>query len=97
MARHNKLTIKGQVTIPKDVRDALELKPGERVAFEKNECGDYVIRKPGIDAAEREKRIQEMLAKIDEARRLYPALPIDMTTDEYMAMIREPVPVPRET
>jgi len=45
MSRHNRLTSKGQVTIPKDVRDALGLKPGEAVAFEKNEGGEYVSAK----------------------------------------------------
>ncbi|MDQ7841998.1 MAG: AbrB/MazE/SpoVT family DNA-binding domain-containing protein [bacterium] len=38
------LTKKGQVTIPKGVRDALGLRPGMRVAFELRE-GEAVLRK----------------------------------------------------
>ncbi len=94
MTRHNRLTIKGQVTIPKDVRDALGLKPGEAVAFERNEGGEFVLRKAEVDSAERQRRYEEALRAIDEARRLYPMDLGGLTTDEYMAMIREPVPLP---
>lgn len=38
------LTQKGQVTVPKGVRDALGLRPGMRVAFELRE-GEAVLRK----------------------------------------------------
>ena len=38
------LTQKGQVTVPKDVRDALGLRPGMRVMFEVRE-GEAVLRK----------------------------------------------------
>lgn len=96
MARHNRLTSKGQVTIPKDVRDALGLKAGEPVAFEQNESGEFVLRKAEIDPTERDRRFREALAAIREARRLYPLEPLGMSTDEYMALIREPVPIPRE-
>lgn len=96
MARHNRLTSKGQVTIPKDVRDALGLRPGEPVAFERNESGEFVLRKPEIDAGERDRRVREALAAIEEARRLYPMEPLGMTPDEFMDLIRAPVPVPRQ-
>lgn len=41
------MTTKGQVTIPKQVRERLGLKPGAPVEFEANSLGDVVIRKPG--------------------------------------------------
>lgn len=88
------MTVKGQVTIPKDVRNALGLRPGEPVAFERDERGNYLIRKPETDPAEYQRRCTEALAAIREVRRKYPMNPLGMTTDEYMALIREPVPDP---
>lgn len=38
------VTTKGQVTIPKAVRDAPGIKPGDEVAFEETEAG-YVLQK----------------------------------------------------
>jgi AbrB family looped-hinge helix DNA binding protein len=92
MTRESRITVKGQVTIPKDVRDLLGVRPGQAVVFERE--GDRVfVRKSEpapLDLAERRRRFQERLA---EARKL--AIPLtDMTSDEYMAMIREPVPIP---
>jgi len=40
-----RITIKGQVTIPKKVRDALQLVPGDGVEFEANGSGQFVVRK----------------------------------------------------
>ena len=38
------MTSKGQVTIPREVRDDLGLAAGTRVSFTKNVDGDYVLR-----------------------------------------------------
>jgi AbrB family looped-hinge helix DNA binding protein len=62
MQMGNALTVKGQVTIPKRVRDALGLKPGDEVDFKVDERGKVymhraaegalVTREPdGIDRA----------------------------------------------
>lgn len=37
------LTSKGQVTIPKRIRDALELRPGTEVEFSVNDRGEVVL------------------------------------------------------
>lgn len=37
------VTSKGQVTIPKPVRDMLGLVPGSKVAFRRNDDGDIVL------------------------------------------------------
>jgi antitoxin PrlF len=39
-----KLTAKGQVTIPKHIRDAIGLRPGQRVEFRVGENGTVVIQ-----------------------------------------------------
>jgi AbrB family looped-hinge helix DNA binding protein len=36
--------MKGQVTIPKEIRDALGIEPGDEVIFEESEDG-YILRK----------------------------------------------------
>lgn len=37
------ITSKGQVTVPKDVREELGLVPGSRVTFTRNAEGDFVL------------------------------------------------------
>jgi len=39
------ITSKGQVTIPKRIRDALELKPGNAVEFVVNRRGEVVLQR----------------------------------------------------
>lgn len=39
-----RVTTKGQVTIPKEIRDRLGIEPGDEVSFEETESG-YEIRK----------------------------------------------------
>lgn len=39
-----RVTTKGQVTIPKEIRDELGIEPGDEIAFERTEDG-YTIRK----------------------------------------------------
>jgi antitoxin PrlF len=40
-----RITIKGQVTIPKKVREALSLSPGDGVEFQPNASGEFVVQK----------------------------------------------------
>ena len=42
----NALTVKGQVTIPKRVRDALGLKPGDEVDFVLDDHGHVMVQNP---------------------------------------------------
>lgn len=46
-----RVTTKGQVTIPKEIRDRLGIEPGDEVAFEKTDAG-YAIRKEAPTTAE---------------------------------------------
>jgi AbrB family looped-hinge helix DNA binding protein len=51
MQMGNALTVKGQVTIPKRVRDALGLKPGDEVDFEINNLGQVVVSRAASEGA----------------------------------------------
>jgi antitoxin PrlF len=44
------VTSKGQVTIPKEVRDALHLRAGHRLEFEVREDGNVLVRPRTLDA-----------------------------------------------
>lgn len=72
------VTSKGQVTLPKRVREAAGIKPGDRVDVRATASGGVYIEKPGASGSYR-KRLMA-LAK----RRLVRGI----TTDEYMKIIR---------
>jgi len=40
-----KVTSRGQVTIPKEIREALGLRPGDRIVFEKTEEGVVISKR----------------------------------------------------
>jgi AbrB family looped-hinge helix DNA binding protein len=48
MQMANTITVKGQVTIPKKVRDALGLKPGDPVDFVVDDRGEVVVKRAGV-------------------------------------------------
>ena len=73
------VTSKGQVTIPKRVRDRLSIKPGSVVEFELSPDGRVVLTKAGKKPATPRKGRFE---------RLRGSLKSDMTTDEIMALMR---------
>jgi AbrB family looped-hinge helix DNA binding protein len=72
------VTVKGQVTLPKEVREATGIKPGDRVEVRATAAGTVVIEKAGV--------------KDDYKARLYALAreqPIKgMTTDEMMIETR---------
>lgn len=74
------VTSKGQVTIPKHLRDAMDIKPGTKVVFELNKDGEPVLRK--FDSAGRHvpDRFERALGSAE--------IKLGCSTDEYMAMIR---------
>ena len=46
------LTSKGQTTIPKDIRERLNLRPGDRLEFVIDEDGRVLVLPASIDASE---------------------------------------------
>ncbi len=59
------LTSKGQVTIPKQSRDALNLTPGCSVYFSANREGDVVIHKVGVRPSRKPDRFESACDKAD--------------------------------
>jgi antitoxin PrlF len=43
------ITSKGQITVPKDIRDALGVHPGDRLAFRTREDGTVVVEAETLD------------------------------------------------
>jgi AbrB family looped-hinge helix DNA binding protein len=58
------LTSKGQVTIPKHIREALGLEPGSRVEFDVDDQGRVVIQpEPPVPATRRKDRFESARGK----------------------------------
>jgi AbrB family looped-hinge helix DNA binding protein len=74
------LTSKGQVTIPKHIRDSLSLEPGCKLIFDVNDAGELVLRKDGPIEERRPDRFDRALGAAE--------IKWQGTTDEYMELIR---------
>lgn len=72
------ITSKGQVTIPKKIRDALQLAPGSRVDFNVNADGQVVLHKAGA----------KHRAKPDRFERMRGRAQIKWRTDQLMELLR---------
>ena len=70
------VTMKGQVTIPKPVRDRLGIEPGSKVDFDLTPDGRVVLVKHGEGAPE--SRIARIVGSAGPG----------LTTDELMALLR---------
>ncbi len=73
-----KITSKGQVTIPKEIRDELGLLPGTEVEFVRDDEGVRVRKMPGGRT-----RGEELVEHLRKAGKNY-----TMTTDEVMRLTR---------
>ena len=73
------LTIKGQVTIPKQIRDALGLKPGMPVDFAVNHDGEVVINKAKGSAKRKPDRFEAARGTAD----------VKWRTRDLMALLRD--------
>jgi antitoxin PrlF len=72
------LTSKGQVTVPKKVRDYLGLKPGAPVTFERLENGDIALRAAKGSTKRRTSRFAKLRGRAT----------VRMTTEEILALTR---------
>ncbi|MFT3779216.1 MAG: type II toxin-antitoxin system PrlF family antitoxin [Ottowia sp.] len=72
------ITVKGQVTVPKPIRDALGLTPGARVDFDLDEQGRVVLRRADAPEKRARDRFEAARGKAD----------IPWRTDALMALLR---------
>ena len=72
------MTVKGQVTIPKKVREALGLSPGDGVDFDVNREGQVVVQRAGSRPARRRDRFESARGRAT----------VKWRTDELMALLR---------
>jgi antitoxin PrlF len=72
------VTSKGQITIPKHIRNSVDMTPGSKVDFEVDELGRVVLVKEGQTMSEKERRFRTAIGSAD----------IKWDTDELMALLR---------
>lgn len=72
------MTVKGQVTIPKKVREALKLTAGDRVEFDVNSSGQIVVQKTSGRKGGRRDRFESARGKAQ----------VKWRTDDLMALLR---------
>ena len=72
------MTIKGQVTIPKHIRDSLNLQPGVRLDFLVNQAGEVVLHKSGASSKRKPDRFEAARGKAD----------VKWRTNDLMALLR---------
>jgi AbrB family looped-hinge helix DNA binding protein len=84
----SRVTTKGQVTIPKEIRDKLGIEPGDEIAFEEVEAG-YKIRKKEPTTADGDDPFEKYRGSAendetmpDRMRRLRSVYPRDVGTEE---------------
>ena len=92
--KQTNLTIKGQVTIPKDVRDALGLRPGQPVEFAWNDRGEAVIRAGTLTEADHKRRYEQAHASIAAVADRFARFRSGRSTDEIMRDLRGDDPYP---
>jgi AbrB family looped-hinge helix DNA binding protein len=84
-----RVTSKGQVTIPKAVRDKLGITPGDDIGFREEGAQMIIVNETsGNETEKRDANFQRALDLIRQMRADGRIKPLGMSVDEYMNMIR---------
>ena len=82
------LTIKGQVTIPKQIRDALDLQPGCQLNFAVNDSGEVLLQKAElVNKTPKNKRAMSSVKK-DRFEQVRGRADIHWRTKDLMKLLR---------
>ena len=82
------LTIKGQVTIPKKIRVALDLQPGCKINFAVNDSGDVLLQKADAHRTfTPNKKLNQKVPK-DRFEKVRGRADIEWRTQDLMSLLR---------
>ena len=86
------MTVKGQVLMPKAIRDKAGIKPGMRLEWSIDEQGRPLLTKASDETEdERRRRFRAAVEKARGSMKNVDAFQ-GMSTDDFMALVREPLP-----
>ena len=82
------LTIKGQITIPKQIRDALDLQPGCKLNFTYNDAGEVLLQKEELgNKTPKDKRAKSSVNK-NRFEQVRGRADIQWSTKDLMKLLR---------
>jgi len=82
------LTIKGQVTIPKQIRDALDLQPGCKLNFAVNDAGDVLLQKATAGEKSSKRVVAAANQKKDRFEQVRGKADVHWRTQDLMKLMR---------
>ena len=82
------LTIKGQVTIPKKIRDALDLQPGCKINFAVNDSGDVLLQKVDLNQSVANRKKSSQSGTKDRFEKVRGRADIQWRTKDLMNLLR---------
>ncbi len=82
------LTIKGQITIPKQIRDALDLQPGCKLNFTFNDAGEVLLQKEKLGNKNSKNKRTMSSVKKDRFEQVRGRADIQWRTKDLMKLLR---------
>ena len=82
------LTVKGQITIPKKIRDALDLQPGCKINFAVSDSGDVLLQKADATRINSSKKKINQKVPKDRFEKVRGRADIQWRTQDLMNLLR---------